>query len=394
MTGRANKGFRHLLVSTTAIILVLVAGLYYALIPSNGHSNNVEGNEAPPSPHVDIVILKMEPVRLWTRFSGRLTAVDNAKIKPRVSGEIQQVLFSDGQLVITGELLFVIDPRPYKAAVQQAEARLTSARSRTTLAKDELERARQLVKRQMVSRSVYDNAKNEFQVTTAAIDEAKSSLVAARLDLEYAHIKAPFNGRIGRAELTVGNVVEAGSNAPVLASLISNQRLYAEFNVDEQTYIRSIRSQSESGDMPVKLTLADADHIYRGQIYAFDNQMDITSGTIRARAIVNNTDGILTPGMYTNIYLGAPEETEVILLPSKAIGTNQDKKFVYVVGKDNIISYQEVSLGQQHNGHRVVLDGLLAGDKVVTNGLSHIHPGIRITPNLVTRKPEIHTETH
>ncbi|MBL4566919.1 MAG: efflux RND transporter periplasmic adaptor subunit, partial [Porticoccus sp.] len=144
----------------------------------------------------------------------------------------------------------------------------------------------------------------------------------------------------------------------------------------------------------VKLTLADADHIYRGQIYAFDNQMDITSGTIRARAIVNNTDGILTPGMYTNIYLGAPEETEVILLPSKAIGTNQDKKFVYVVGKDNIISYQEVSLGQQHNGHRVVLDGLLAGDKVVTNGLSHIHPGIRITPNLVTRKPEIHTETH
>ncbi|TNE76868.1 MAG: efflux RND transporter periplasmic adaptor subunit [Gammaproteobacteria bacterium] len=379
MTEHVDKGFRRPLLSAAAIAAIAV-GIYYALAANNGHSDESTTAQNPPPPQVEIVELAYHQVRLWKRFSGRLTAVDSAEIKPRVSGEIQQVLFADGQQVKQGDELFVIDPRPFEAAVQQAEAQLASARSRATLAQDELERARKLVERQLVSESIYDAAKNEFRVATASIQEAQSTLVEARLNLEYAHIKAPFDGRISRAELTVGNVVEAGGSAPILATLVSNQRLYAEFNVDEQTYIHSMRHQPETGKMPVELTLADDDKVYRGEIHAFDNQLDISTGTIRARAIFDNTDGTLTPGMYANVRLGAPRETEVLLLPSKAIGTNQDKKFVYVVADDNSVSYREVKLGQHHEGQRVVLGGLQSGEQVVVNGLSHVRPGMTVSP--------------
>ncbi|MEZ5530210.1 MAG: efflux RND transporter periplasmic adaptor subunit [Porticoccaceae bacterium] len=393
MTDKADKGFRRPLFSTTALVLAAAAGLYYAVVPSDGHTGDAAGATPPPTP-VEVIELKIEPVRLWTDFSGRLTAVDSAEIKPRVSGEIQKVLFDDGQLVTQGEELFVIDPRPFAAAVQQAEAQLESARSRATLAKDELERARKLVERQLVSESIFDAAKNEYRVAQASIQEAQSALTKAKLDLDYAHIKAPFDGRISRAELTVGNIVEAGSNAPILATLVANKRLYAEFNVDEQTYIRSMRQQAASGTMPVDLTLSGDDKVYHGQIHAFDNQLDISTGTIRARAVFDNTDGALTPGMYANVHLGAPEAEAVMLLPSKAIGTNQDKKYVYVVDEDNIISYREVALGAHHLSQRVVLRGLQAGERIVVNGLSHIRPGMVVDPTPATEEIETETGAH
>ncbi|WP_461481847.1 efflux RND transporter periplasmic adaptor subunit [Porticoccus sp.] len=380
MNDQVDKGMRRPLLVTAVIALLAAAGFYYALAPLDGHSADSGSAAAPPATRAEITLLKRQPVRLWTHFSGRLTAVDSAEIKPRVSGEIQQVLFEDGQLVKQGELLFVIDPRPYAAAVQQAEAQLSSTRSRTTLARDELERARKLVERKLVSKSIYDTANNEFRIANASIKEAESALVTAKLELDYAHIKAPFDGRISRAELTEGNIVEAGGSAPVLATLVANQQLYAEFNVDEQTYLRSVRQQTASGQMPVELTLADDEQVYRGKIHAFDNQLDISTGTIRARAIFDNTDGVLTPGMYANVHLGAPRETQVILVPSKAIGTNQDKKFVYVVDQANTVSYREVHLGQHHRGQRVVESGLQAGDRVVVNGLSHLRPGMAVEP--------------
>ncbi|TNE93653.1 MAG: efflux RND transporter periplasmic adaptor subunit [Gammaproteobacteria bacterium] len=348
----------------------------------------------PPPTHVEVVELKVEPVRLWTRFSGRLTAVNSAEIKPQVSGEIQQVLFDDGQQIQQGEVLFIIDPRPYEAEVQQAQAQLTSARSRATLARDELDRARKLVEGQLVSESVFDAANNEYRIANARIEEAESALVKAKLDLEYAHIKAPFTGLISRAELTVGNIVEAGSSAPVLATLVSNQQLYAEFNVDEQTYIRSMRQRDLVGQMPVQLTLADDDKVYRGKIHAFDNRLDISTGTIRARAIFENTDGALTPGMYANVHLGAPKETNVMLLPTKAIGTNQDKKFVYIVDENNTVGYREVTLGEYHQGQRVIESGPESGSLVVVNGLSHIRPGMPVEAEIVSASTPAETTDH
>ena len=364
----------------TAVLLALLATLYYVAFPQQGYSSDETATGAPPARQVPVTAVTLQSVRLWTRFAGRLTAVNTAEIKPRVSGEIQQVLFQDGQLVERGELLFVIDPRPYQAAVQQAKAQLASAESRTTLARDELARASKLVERKLVSDSIYDAAKNEYQVASAMIREAESAVVRTELDLQYAHIKAPFSGRISRAELTVGNLVEAGGSAPVLATLVSNQQLYAEFNVDEQTYLQSIRTTGNTASMPVELTLANDDRVYRGKVHAFDNQLDISSGTIRARAIFDNTDGALTPGMYANVQLGAATEMEVLLIPTGAVGTNQDKKFVYVVGEDHIAAYREVTLGQYHRGQRVVLSGLQPGDQVVINGLAHIRPGMPVDP--------------
>ncbi|WP_461483789.1 efflux RND transporter periplasmic adaptor subunit [Porticoccus sp.] len=387
-----NKGFRRPLLSA-AVLFSLAVGTYYTLTPISGHSDD-SSNPMPPPTHVEVVELKVEPVRLWTRFSGRLTAVNSAEIKPQVSGEIQQVLFDDGQQIQQGEVLFIIDPRPYEAEVQQAQAQLTSARSRATLARDELDRARKLVEGQLVSESVFDAANNEYRIANARIEEAESALVKAKLDLEYAHIKAPFTGLISRAELTVGNIVEAGSSAPVLATLVSNQQLYAEFNVDEQTYIRSMRQRDLVGQMPVQLTLADDDKVYRGKIHAFDNRLDISTGTIRARAIFENTDGALTPGMYANVHLGAPKETNVMLLPTKAIGTNQDKKFVYIVDENNTVGYREVTLGEYHQGQRVIESGPESGSLVVVNGLSHIRPGMPVEAEIVSASTPAETTDH
>ena len=387
-----NKGFRRPLLSA-AVLFSLAVGTYYTLTPISGHSDD-SSNPMPPPTHVEVVELKVEPVRLWTRFSGRLTAVNSAEIKPQVSGEIQQVLFDDGQQIQQGEVLFIIDPRPYEAEVQQAQAQLTSARSRATLARDELDRARKLVERQLVSESVFDAANNEYRIANARIEEAESALVKAKLDLEYAHIKAPFTGLISRAELTVGNIVEAGSSAPVLATLVSNQQLYAEFNVDEQTYIRSMRQRDLVGQMPVQLTLADDDKVYRGKIHAFDNRLDISTGTIRARAIFENTDGALTPGMYANVHLGAPKETNVMLLPTKAIGTNQDKKFVYIVDENNTVGYREVTLGEYHQGQRVIESGPESGSLLVVNGLSHIRPGMPVEAEIVSASTPAETTDH
>ena len=202
-----------------------------------------------------------------------------------MSGEITQVLFEDGQEVKKDAPLFVIDPRPYEATVKRAQAQLASATSRAKLAKDELNRTQRLIDRKLISASVHDTAHNEYQMASAAISEAESNLVQARLSLEYSHITAPFDGRISRAELTEGNIVETGSNAPILATLVSHKKLYAEFNVDEQTYIKSVRSSLNTSAMPVELTLAAEDSVvYKGHIHSFDNRLNSSSGTIRARA--------------------------------------------------------------------------------------------------------------
>ncbi|MDF1588416.1 MAG: efflux RND transporter periplasmic adaptor subunit [Gammaproteobacteria bacterium] len=336
---------------------------------------------APPPPNVEVIEIKAEPIRVWSAFSGTLSAVDIAEIKPQVGGEITQVLFQDGQMVKKGQRLFVIDPRPYEAAYKRSQAQLASAQSRAKLAKDELERSKKLVASKLVSESLYDAALNDYNVAIAAINEAKSALVQTKLDLDYAFVTAPFDGRISRAELTVGNIVQTAPNAPVLATVVANDKLYAEFNVDERTYIKAIRTEHDPKAMPVELTLAgDEDVVYHGKIHSFDNQLDRASGTIRARAIFDNTDGVLTSGMYANVRLGSASKMDALLIPQKAIGTNQDKKFVYIVDQANTAVYREVNLGISYQDSRVVLSGLNVGDRVITNGIAHIRPNTVVNP--------------
>jgi len=357
--------------SKVALVAAIAAsGLtYYGSVANAGED---PGAAAFPAPVVETTLVQPVEIREWNSYSGRLAAVESAEIKPLVGGTIMQVLFQDGQLVKAGDPLFVIDPRPHQNAVSQAEAALATAKSRLQLAKDEFLRNERLHESGLVSDSVFDTARSNLQVAEASLLQAQSALAQAKLNLEYAHITAPISGRVSRAELTVGNVVDAGPNAPVLTSVVSDDMLYAEFNVDEQTYIRLAREQAH-GAMPVELTLAqDEELVYEGEIHSFDNRLDASSGTIRARAIVANTDGFLTPGLYVNVKVGSPVPKPVILVPERAIGTNQSRKFVYVVDAQNLVQYREVTLGANHEGSRVVLSGLEPGDQVVVNGLSHI----------------------
>jgi multidrug efflux system membrane fusion protein len=362
-----------------ALAVALAAGV------SIYHTGNVQAEDAPadapPAPAVEVTILEPQQIRSWVNFSGRLTAVESANIKPLVSGTIQKVLFEEGQLVKQGDPLFLIDPRPHQADVKRAQAQLATAHSRAKLAADELARAQRLVDSKLVSQSIFDTAVNEHQVAQSAVLEAESALSQASLNLEYAHITAPIDGRVGRAELTVGNTVEAGANAPVLTSIVADDKLYAEFNVNEQSYIESVRSTEHLQQMPVELTLAqDASVTYRGHIHSFDNHLDSSSGTIRARALFDNTDGALAPGMYANVRMGSAKIHASLLIPERAIGTNQSRKFVYVVDADNTVQYREVVLGDSYQGHRVLISGVNAGERIAVNSLTHIRPSVVVNP--------------
>jgi multidrug efflux system membrane fusion protein len=361
-----------------AAILAGIVGFYYIASVDAATPAAV-----PPAPAVDVVVLEPQAIRTWASFSGRLSPVESAAIKPLVSGTIQQVLFTEGQQVQKGQPLFVIDPRPHQASVQRAQAQLATAQSRAKLAQDELSRAQQLIATKLVSQSIYDSALSTHQVAQADVKQAEAALSQAQLDLEYAHISAPISGRVGRAELTVGNVVEAGANAPQLTQIVANDKLYAEFNVDEATYIQFVRHTKNTQEMPVELTLAsDSSVTYSGHISAFDNRLDTNSGTIRARAIFDNNDGALTVGMFANLRLGSADKIQALLVPERAIGTNQSKKFVLVVDENNTATYHEIALGDHYQGQRVIVAGVNAGDKVIVNGLSHVRPNSVVNPSV------------
>ncbi|MFC3115949.1 efflux RND transporter periplasmic adaptor subunit [Cellvibrio fontiphilus] len=369
---------RKFLTLSALAILTGIASFYYVT-----HVEASAPSAVPPAPAVDVVILQPQEIRTWASFSGRLAPVESAAVKPLVSGTIQQVLFTEGQQVKQGQPLFVIDPRPHQASVQRAQAQLATAQSRAKLAQDELKRAQQLIAAKLVSQSIYDSALSAHQVAQADVKQAEAALSQAKLDLEYAHISAPISGRVSRAELTIGNVVEAGANAPLLTQIVANDKFYAEFNVDEATYIQFVRNTKNTREMPVELTLAsDSSVTYSGNISAFDNRLDTNSGTIRARAIFDNKDGALTAGMFANVRLGSAEKVQALLVPERAIGTNQSKKFVLVVDENNTATYQEITLGDHYQGQRVVMAGVNAGDKIIVNGLSHVRPNSLVNPSV------------
>lgn len=365
----------------TFISLLLIAAVgAWALSKPEAEAANSAQAMMPPPPAVEVMTVMPSLLRIWTGYSGKLAAVETVDIKPLVGGRIEQVLFQEGELVKAGAHLFLIDSRPFEATVKRVEAQLVSARSRYKLAEQELKRTKGLVNKKLISQSLFDQAKAEYEVSLATISEVKSTLAEVKIDLDYATIRAPFDGRISRAELTEGNVVEVNTGAPVLATLVSQQQVYAEFNVDERRYIQAARSAVELKKMPVTLRLSGDDQvIYQGHLYSFDNQLDSSMGTIRARALFDNTDGILKPGMYANIELGSAEEFSALMIPQAAVGTNQSKKFVLVVGDDNVVAYREVVLGQQAGVSREVVSGLVSGERIITNGLAKVRPGMPVT---------------
>jgi multidrug efflux system membrane fusion protein len=369
---------------TVALAALVAGGGLYAV--GRTHPSQAAAPAAPAAVEVTVQTLSPKKVQVWSEFSGRLQAVDQAEIRPEVSGRITEVRFHDGQYVKQGDVLLVIDPRPYEAAVARAEANLASAKTNYDFARIEQQRAAGMIKTEAIAQRIYDERNNNFRVAEAAVKAAEAELKQANLDLEHAYVRAPISGRTSRAELTVGNLVQAGPGAPVLTSVVSHQAIYADFEVDEQTYLDSIRSAAANPDqehkIPVQLTLAgDKDHVYRGTIDSFDNRLDVGSGTIRARAKFENTDGALVPGMFVSVSLANPVEHQELLVPEKAIGFDQSKKFVLVVDKDNKVEYRSVELGPQVATSRVALKGVEPGDKVIVDGIQHVRPSAVVAPH-------------
>ena len=332
----------------------------------------------PPTPVV-VETLAPRKVRLWTEFSGRLHAIDYAEIRPEVSGYVTDVKFADGQMVKLGDLLVVIDPRPYEAAVERDEASVASAQSKVTLAKIQDDRIAALIKSHAVAQDEFDTVASADRVAKAEEQNAEAVLKQARLDLEHAYVTAPISGRVSRAEITVGNLVQAGAGAPVLTSIVSQDGIYADFDVDEQTYLQTIRASArgtaQEQEIPVQLVLqGDTGHTYEGFIESFDNRIDPTSDTIRARARFANTDGALVPGMFVTVRLAGAAERSVLLVPQRALSFDQSKAAVFVVNDANKVAYRQVELGRQVETERVVSSGLEAGDRIIVDGVQLVRP--------------------
>lgn len=340
---------------------------------------------APEAAQVDTAQVIQRKVTEWQDFSGRLEAVDRVEIRPQVSGVLTEVHFKDGSAVRKGDVLFTIDPRPFAAEVARAEAQLAAAESRTAYTASDLARAERLIADNAVSRRDLEEKQNAARDAAAGVQAARAALRVARLNLEYTTIRAPIAGRMSRAEVTVGNLVGPGSG-PALTTLVSDDRIYAAFDVDEQTFLKSVNpARTVRGTtLPVHLGLADQDgHPFEGRIHSVDNRLDTRSGTIRVRAVFDNPQGRLVPGLYARVRLGGGSPREVVLIDDRAIGIDQDKRFVLVVAPDNRSAYREVHLGGLQDGLRVVEKGLTAGERIVVNGLQRVRPGDPVTPRPV-----------
>ena len=371
---------RTIAISAAAVLGVAAVGTY-GLVSSAGASQQPAAPAATP---VDVAPVVARNVAEWDEFSGRIEAVERVEIRPLVGGTVTAVHFKDGSIVKKGDPLFTIDPRPYAAEVARTQAALTAAKSRVAYTASELTRAQTLVADNAIARREFEEKENAAREAQANLQGAAAALDAAKLNL-YTHIVAPVSGRVSRAEITVGNVVATGGAAPVLTTLVSVSPMYVAFDADEQSYLRYSAKAAQGTKTPVYIGLANEDGYTRqGVIQSVDNRLDVRSGTIRVRATLDNADGRLTPGLYARVRMSTGAPHDAILISDKAIGTDQDKKFVLVVDAANKTSYRPVVVGASIDGLRVVKSGLKAGDRIVVNGIQRVRPGDAVAPNAVT----------
>lgn len=342
---------------------------------------------------VSVAAVSESEFTAWEEFSGRIEAVERVEIRSRVAGAIQAVHFREGALVRRGDLLITIDPAPYAADEERAQAQVAAAQARRAQAQSELSRAQRLAQEQAIAQRELDERSHAARESDANLRAAEAQLQAARLALDYTRIRAPLSGRIGKLEITPGNLVAAGPGAPLLTTIVSVSPVYASFEANEQAVHRLLQGTPGGANgaierIPVQMgTASGSDTPYRGRLQLIDNQVDAASGTIRLRAAFVNGDGSLIPGQFARVRLGQPHATRAVLVAERAIGTDQDKKFVYVVDASNTARYREVTLGGPVAGMRVVLEGLHPGERIVVNGLQRVHAGVPVQPLPATPEP-------
>jgi multidrug efflux system membrane fusion protein len=337
----------------------------------------------PPPPAVSVAAAIEREVVSTDEFPGRIEAVESVAVRARVSGYLQSVHFKPGSKVRRGDLLFVIDPRAFQAELDRAEATLANTRAQIELSRLELSRQEQLLAERATSRREYDDAAAKVRQLQAQIKANEASVDIARLNLAYTRVLSPIDGRVGKAEITVGNLVQGdGPNSPALTSVVSVSPVYAAFEAGEAAYLKYIAARN---GLSVAVGLADEEGFpHRGRIEFVDNRIDPQSGTVRMRALLDNRDGRFTPGLFARVRLGDMDSPrKAVLVADRAIGTDQSRRFVLVVNGENRAEYREVRLGPVIDGLRVIESGLEAGETIVVNGLQRVRPGAPVTPQPV-----------
>jgi RND family efflux transporter MFP subunit len=328
----------------------------------------------------------------WDEFTGRLEAVDRVQVRPRVSGYVSAVHFTEGALVRAGQLLFAIDPRPFQAEVDRLRAELARARATVHRATSELERAGRLRTENAMSREEHDRRAAFAEESSAQVAAVEATLRAAELNLEFTSVTSPIAGRVGRALITEGNLVSTGpGEATVLTTVVSTDPIYAYFDADEQIFLRyqaaarrERRGLSHDSKLPIRMALSNDDGFPReGRMDFLDNHVDPQTGTIRGRATFRNADASLTPGLFVRLRLAGGGSYRGVLIQDRAVGTDLEKKFVLTVGEDQTIEYRAVTLGPLIDGLRVVRTGLQPRETIVVNGLQRVRPGAKVSPRVV-----------
>lgn len=372
-------------------VATVVPTFYFDILGSKaGVGIAAETPAAPAAVPVSVAVVEARPINQWQEFSGRLEAVDRVELRSRVAGAIEKLHFQEGALVEKGDLLVTIDRAPYEAEVARARATVTAAEARAALARTELKRGKQLVGSSAVSQSDYDQRVNAEASAVADLEAARAVLQSAQLNLGYTEIRAPISGRIGKIEVTAGNLIAAGSSSPILTQLVSLNPIYASFEADERV-VSGVLSDLPDGvharnfidRVPVQMDIAGRSDV-KGTLQLVDSSVDPQSGTVRVRAVFDNADGSLMPGQFARLKMGRSKTTEAVLVHERSIGTDQNKKFVMVVKPDNTTEYREISVGAKSDGLRIVTSGLSAKERIVVNGLQRIRPGALVEPQMVS----------
>jgi RND family efflux transporter MFP subunit len=382
--GQGGNPVKYLLIAAAAISLSLSLS---ACGPTETAS--AAANAAPPAPQVSVAKVLTKEITEYDEFTGRFEAVERVEIRPRVSGYISSVNFVQGHEVKKGDVLFVIDPRPYQADYKKAKADLARARTQLTLAKSERERAVKLLEVHAISREEFDSRASGTEQAEANVAAAEAAVDMAALNLTFTEVRSPISGLVSRAAITTGNLVASGQT--LLTTVVSMSPIYVEFEGDEQAYLKynemarkGERESSRTAANAVYVGLADENgYPHEGKMVFLDNELHPETGTIRARAELDNSDRRYTPGMFARIKLAGTGKYSALLINDSAVGTDQSVKFVLVVNAKNQAEYRQVKLGPLVDGLRVVREGLKPGETIVVNGLQRVQPGSPINPQLV-----------
>ncbi len=329
-----------------------------------------------------------QDVSEWDTFTGRITAINAVDVRAKVSGYLEQINFTAGQRVNKGDLLFVIDPKLFQAQLKLAEAELEREQTRLELAQNDFKRAKKLLKAKAISAEEYDSRSKGVREAVAAVHSAEANVYAASVNLEYCQVRAPIDGRIGRELVTLGNLVNGGGSATLLTTIVSTNPVYALIDADERSILKYKRQQTQANgqiDIEAQLSLADeTGYPHLGRINYIAPQADSATGTIKLRGVFDNPEQLLSPGFFARVRIRAGAPYLALLLPDKALGTDQAQRFVWVVGKDNQVEYRKVEVGVLIGDMRVIEQGVTAEDWVVIEGLLKIRPGATVAPERVT----------